>query len=66
MDNRVCAQLIYSIVKRLKNGDLLWFIVFVRLLTRLNNHTTRIFHCKTLKIWCSAMDYRTCAIVKST
>ena len=60
------TQLVYSIVKSLKNGVLQWNIILVRLLGRLSNHTTRIFHCKTLKKWCFAMDYRACAIVKST
>ena len=49
-----------------KNGVLQWNIVFVWLLSRLNSHTNRIFHCKTLKKWCFTMENRVCVAVEST
>ena len=75
MEYRVCVdvesdsiptQLVYSIAKHQKKGVLQWNIVFVWLLSLLNTHTNRIFHCKTLKKLCFLMDYRVCVDVEST
>ena len=48
------------------NGVLQWNIIFVWLLSRLNTQTNRILHCKTLKKWCFAMEYRICVAVESS
>ena len=64
--NSIPTQIVYSNAKRKKNGVLQWNIVFVCLLSRLNTHTNRIFHCKTLKKWRFAMEYRVCVDVEST
>ena len=40
--------------------------MFVLLVSQLNTHTNRIFHCKTLKKWRFVMEYRVCVAVEST
>ena len=74
MEYRVCVPVesthythkSYIPSKNAKKIVLQWITVFVWLLSQLNTHTNRIFHCKTLKKWRFAMEYRVCVDVEST
>ena len=56
------TQIGFRIAKHSKKRVLQWIIAFVQMIVRVDTYTKLIFHCKTHKKMCFAMEYRICVI----
>ena len=71
MDYRICVneseswhlhKSDFALQNTQKKRFLQWIIAFVQMIVRVDTYTKLIFHCKTHKKMCFAMEYRICVI----